>query len=394
MRVALLSAVEFTDQGTLRAFLTIGGRSVIAWQVDLAVSLGCERIICLATGPRPELIELQKEVEGRGLQFRMVRGPLQLVGLMSADNEIVVIEDGLVMDVALASEIAGSSRSIAALPGDEGVSAGFERIDADRAWAGLLVARGNIVERLADMPADADAVSLLLRLALQSGTQVVLLDRQRMASGELILASDEASIAKREVALLDQAVTRSSWTAPAYAISSRFARWLAPRALKKGPIIAKALAVVTAGAGIACSVVDYTWVSLILAAVAIFSWQVGNALSDMDSRMRGAARSVKKIIITKALVDIVLIVILVLPASLPMLAGQIFLPLISIGLARLAERDAGKVLSGLASDRVLLALVLAPAASIGRLDEMLALVSLSFLAAALFVRRPSRITGD
>ena len=192
LRTALLSAVERSEDGTPRAFLELGGRTILVWQADLAISLGCERIVCLAQGPTPELLELQQELEEKGLSFQLIRGSLQLVSLLSADQDILVLADGLVFDRELAHAAIGDKRGIAALPAEEGIAAGFERIDANRAWAGLLVARANIVERLADMPPDVDTISLILRLALQAGVPVVLCDKQHLDSGNVLIGNGEA----------------------------------------------------------------------------------------------------------------------------------------------------------------------------------------------------------
>ncbi|WP_206678135.1 hypothetical protein, partial [Salmonella enterica] len=59
----------------------------------------------------------------------------------------------------------------------------FERIDADRAWAGILRTRGDRVARLAEMPPASDAASALLRIALQGGDPVVMLPADTIAGG-------------------------------------------------------------------------------------------------------------------------------------------------------------------------------------------------------------------
>lgn len=393
MRIALLSALEPTETGSQRAFLTIGGRTLIEWQADLALRLGCERIICLADGAVPELIELQRDIEGRGHQFQLVRGPLQLVGLVSADQELVVLADGAVIDPELAEEIAGSSRGVAALPADQGIAAGFERIDADRAWAGLLVTRANIVERLADLPPDADTVSLLLRLALQSGTQVVLVDKQRLSSGELILATSDIALAKRETALLDRAAVSAPWTAPGLAIANRLARRLSPGAMVKGPLIGWVIAALAGMGAIGLAYSDYTFSALVLAAIAGFSLAVSASFKMLSSRLRGLIGKKRYALWNSALIDILLIAVLMLPTTPPMVMRRLFLPLILLGLLRLATRHLSPRFAALFSDRVLLALLLAPPAWFGILPQAMAALSLLILASLLLAGRQTQITG-
>ncbi|WFL77132.1 hypothetical protein P7228_14235 [Altererythrobacter arenosus] len=371
----------------------IGGRSLIAWQADLALRLGCERVVCLARGLVPELIELQREIEARGRQFQIIRGPLQLVGLTSADNELLVLADGLVIDPELADSIVGKGRGVAALPADEGIAAGFERIDADRSWGGILVARGQIVERLADMPPDIDTVSLLLRLALQAGTQVVLLEKQKLASGELILAKGEAALEKRETALLDRAAQSNPWTAPGLALANRLARRFSPKGLDRGPIAGLVAGGIAGLAAIGLAATDYPFPALILVALASFSLRLSAAFKALASRLRGIGGSSKHLFWNNALVDVLLTVVLVLPTTAPMIPRRLFLPLILIGLLRLGARHPNRRISALFSDRILLALVLAPAAWFGVLTQAMAVLSLLILAVLLGSGRQSQITG-
>lgn len=394
MRIALLSALEQADSGELRAFLKIGGRAIIAWQADLALRLGAERIICLAQSAVPELIELQREIEGRGKRFQLIRGPLQLVSLVSADQEILVFADGLVVDPELAEAVVAKTRGVAALPAEEGIAAGFERIDADRAWGGLLATRANIVERLADMPPDADTVSLLLRLTLQSGTQVILLDKQRLASGELILAQGEGALAKRETALLDRAAVATPWTAPGIALAHRLARRLSPGALERGPMGGLAAGIAFGLGAIGLSISDYKFAALLLVALATFALVISLAFRDLSRRLRGIVAAVKEVFWINVLIDILLISVLVLPSTLPMLARALFLPVLLIGLLRLGTRLPHRRVSAFLSDRILLALALAPAAWFGVLPQAMALASLVVLALLLWRGQGSRITGD
>ena len=393
MRIALLSALEKTDSGNPRAFLRIGGRTLLAWQADLAIALGCERIVCLSSGAVPEAIELQREIEARGVRFQLIRGPLQLVGLVSADQEILVLADGLVIDPALAQQIAGKTRAIAALPAEEGIAAGFERIDADRAWGGILVSRANIVERLADMPADADTISLLLRLALQSGTQVVLLDGQRLTNGELILASSDNILKDREKALLDIATIAVPWTAPGMALASRLTRKMAPDALAKGPSIGRFVGALSAIGALGLAASDYGYFALILMVISAVSLAISQLLSSLDQRLRGLLATSKLGRMIPVMFDLALVLVLAMPMTLPMVPQRVFLPLIVIGLLRLAERQLPKRLAALASDRILLALVLVPAARFDVTTSAIAIISLITLGLLIVNEYRSRITA-
>lgn len=365
MRTALLSAIERTPEGTLRAFLAMGGRPVIAWQLDLAIKLGCERVACLCEGTTPELIDLQRQAESAGLRFNLVRGPLQLVGLVSADHEIVALADGLMIDPALATGLVANQRGIAALPADRGISAGFERIDADHAWGGILAARGNIVERLADLPPDSDAIALLLRLALQAGTKRLELDNAALDSGELILASSADKVDERERALLDSSTAAVSWAGPGRALARLLARRLVPGALQKGPTIALGLSAALSAAAIALAAMGNGAIAVPLLALGAFTLATMQALRSIKQKLLGKEVDRKTQSIINALFDIVIIAVLTLPTAAFMLPRRVFLPLVLIGVLRVVAQGAKPACSALLSDRTLLLVLLVPAAVIG-----------------------------
>ena len=81
-----------------RAFQQMGGRCLIDWQLDLVRDLDCQRVICIAAGPSSQLDSFRNRVEQSGLEFHAIGGPLQLVSLVSADQELVVLGDGVIID--------------------------------------------------------------------------------------------------------------------------------------------------------------------------------------------------------------------------------------------------------------------------------------------------------
>lgn len=155
----------------LRAFLRIGGPSVARQQVALACQLDCERIVCIAAGPSAELAEIQQQVEARGAQFHLIRQAQALVGLVSAVDEVLVFADGLFASTSAAVNLLEEGQVVSVQPIEQGLTAGFERIDLNHAFGGVMRLPGRLVERLAELPADCDATSALLRIALQAGVR-------------------------------------------------------------------------------------------------------------------------------------------------------------------------------------------------------------------------------
>ena len=394
LRIALISSVERTPEGDLRAFQRIGGRTVIAWQVDLARELGCERIVCLSEGASPELIDLQRESEASGLRFNMIRGPLHLVGLVSADHDIVAIADGLVLERSLASVELADKRGILALPAEDGIAAGFERIDAEYAWAGLFVARANIAAQLADLPPDSDTMSVLLRLALQAGTRRVPVGKERLDSGELLLAMDRSELVRREKALLDHGGPSVPWSAPGKKAANWLARRFAPEGLARGPAIAGVSASVLGIGAVALSWVDQAFYGLLALSAGAIALGMGQCMSGMKARLLGQPEKAKLRRISNSLLDILGVCVLILPSLPFMLPRRAFLPLVLIGLLHLASRSGSARWKAMWNDRVLLFVTLAPAAWFGFLTQAMAVIVLAALVYCLISGRKSPITTD
>jgi hypothetical protein len=64
-----------------------------------------------------------------------------------------------------------AGQSVLVQPIDQGLAAGVERIDLNQAAAGAMRIPGRLVERMADLPPDCDAASVLQRIALQAGVR-------------------------------------------------------------------------------------------------------------------------------------------------------------------------------------------------------------------------------
>jgi hypothetical protein len=152
-----------------RAFLRVGGLTVARQQVALALALNCERVVCIAAGLVPELIELQHVVEAKGAQFHVIGQARALAGLVSSVDEIVVFSDGLFVSTEPAALLIEEGQAILVQPVESGLAAGFERIDLNHAAGGIMRLPGRLAERIGELPPDCDVASSLLRIALQAG---------------------------------------------------------------------------------------------------------------------------------------------------------------------------------------------------------------------------------
>ena len=193
MRVALLSltdAIAGEPQG-LRGYLTIGGRPLARHQLGLALALGCTRIIVVTEALTGEVIALQHATEAAGARFHVIAHAHALLPLVTAEDELFVLADGLLVlpDAALARLEEGPG--VLALPVEAGVAAGFERIDINHAFAGMIRMPGRLVAGLGELPPEWNAHAALLRLAVQGRVPMRLLPEALLADGRWVVVRNE-----------------------------------------------------------------------------------------------------------------------------------------------------------------------------------------------------------
>jgi hypothetical protein len=392
MRAALIAALRQTPGGTLRAELSLAGRSVLARQVDWLRSIGCERIWCLCERVDGEVLRLQQEVEAAGGSFQPLRGFLHLPALVRAEDELVILADGLLPDPALGAVLLAqgpSPRFVGTLPATSPLVAqhpeDFERIDAQHHWAGLLAMRGAPVQHLADFPPDADAVSLLLRLALQAGTPCRALGGDDPAPAGWLLATDETALAAQEQALIARAAGVAEWRRPAQALARAGALVLAPEGLAKGPLVAGSGAAALHLGAIAAAVWGAGTVGLALAALGALAAALAGSLGRMAEELLGKGGSAVRLSRLDAAVDVALAaVVLIALSPSGTVAPLAMLGPVLVGLARLTP---GAAPLAVLADRAVLPGALAISAAFGLLPHATALLSLLLLG-GLLLRKP------
>jgi hypothetical protein len=384
-----------------RAFLRIAGASLAQHQLGLALALDCQRLICLARGPSPELIALQHGAEGAGLRFNIVTGPQQLSALVTATDELVVITEGLFADpVSVAPLLEGTRPVVLALPDDGAVAEGFERLDINNAAAGVMKIPGALVERLHDLPPDCDAASALTRVALQAGVQMrqVPPEVRGEASWKMVRGEGEALAIEAEWLRSRLAPGRSS------TLSDRIAGL---GVLSFGPSLlhaGNASTVVSIGGVVAlvlalCS----AWLSSPVPAfgLAALAWVLVRAI-ELLRRAERQAYSVAAPAIPRAdalgwLVDLSLVFVCVfvladgsgfVPAAL---GDRVFAPFMLVLMVHLAPRLLVDGLASWTSDRGVLALVLGAAAVMGYLGAAVRLLAVALTLASIVLppRRPN-----
>ncbi|WP_324827319.1 hypothetical protein [Qipengyuania zhejiangensis] len=375
--------------GTLRApFRYFAGSRIIERQVDLALAAGCEKIACLVDGVGREVVAAQERAESAGARFIALQEARPLSGLVSASDELLVIGAGVLPsdDIVLRH---AARPSVLVFPAADAVPKGFERIDPEFAWSGVMLAHGAIVERLSELPPDADVISCLLRIALQSGVRIQPLEKRLLDEGLWHFNPTEAELADRAEHWIHSHAAAAAFTAPGLAVSERIGTKLAKDLLggrgARIPAIAAGLAGVVA---LTLGILEFPVAALGFAALmAVFG-----AAGETVERISNAGRfGVHRSALAKAvdwLTDPILAILVALASPEDTQWLRLFVPAILFGLLRLGERWGAPRWQNTYRDRVALALLIVPAAFLGVAQPVVAVIALVVLV-SLFLA-PSR----
>ncbi len=397
MRIGLIAALRRSEDAGLRATLPLAGRSVLAWQAALLQSLGAERVLCLtdSTTASGDVLQLQHVLETGGTSFHALKGFAAIPALVRAEDDLIILADGLVPDPAVVRAVLGGegalTRAVATISSDHPLAAAhpedFERIDAARCWAGVLAMRGAPVQQLADMPADADAISLLLRLALQAGTPTRDLAARELVPERWRLAESTAAVAKRESDLVARAAPPADWRAPGIALASALVRASVPRGLAQGGLVAGGLGLALLLGAVLLAAFGPAAAALAMAAAGAFGAQVSLGFTGIASRLRREEPAARASAVLGAGVDILASLTLWFAlAPWPEWKPLAVLGAVLFGLARLVARTPDSPLGRSVPDRTSLLLLLALTAMVGRLPEAVSCLALGLLAALLLRR--------
>lgn len=161
-------------------------------QIGLAKGLKCQRIVCIAREPHPDITALRSAAESSGMTFDAVSGTRNLASHIAAADELVVMTEGLFVEPSRAVPLlAEGGAAVLVQPASGATEKGFERIDASHACAGLMRIPGHLVERMQQLPTDYEVVSTLTRIALQAGIPMRPVPPDAMEGVGWLLVRDE-----------------------------------------------------------------------------------------------------------------------------------------------------------------------------------------------------------
>jgi hypothetical protein len=274
-----------------RAFLSVAGVSLARHQLGLALALDCQRVICLARNTSPEIIALQHVAEDAGLQFAIAANSRQLVSFISPDDDVVVMGEGLFAEPASVVPLMSKSGSLVLVQPVEGaLAAGYERIDLNRASAGIIRMPGKLVENLQGLPPDFDVCSALLRIALQSGAEMREVPVDVRTGADWRLVRTEAEAVELENEWLRQRFSVGV-TSPGRAAARAGVLALGSSLLHAGNAsnALSAAVVATLGIGAVLAWFNIVWAAFFLTAIAWVIGESGRLLRSAERRVLGLA---------------------------------------------------------------------------------------------------------
>ena len=342
-----------------------------------------------------EVIDLQESAREGGAKFNAVSGCMSLLGQVTAADELLVFGDGVLPEAGVVEERLGGQGGVLVIPAEGAVEEGYERVDSEWAWAGVLRTRGSIIEGLSQLPPDSDPISALLRLSLQRGTRVIPLDGAKAMRSGWLLAKSEAQIAEYESDFLRRYASRSGFAQPLRALADLIAFRIAPAALDRSfsGTPAKLAAVLGIGGAFALGWREMPVIGLGVLALASFISDIGRALNGMLGAIH---QKVPKFPWLgegiSLLFELTFVALAVLSTASGRPMDQGVLALLVVGLLRLTGQSSRSALLGPLRDRTLILTGFAVVAAFGLLKPALSIVALAIVALLLVVQRRNRIT--
>jgi len=286
LRVALLSlmdAAQGEPQG-LRGLLPIGGRSILRHQLGLALALGCSRVVVLAETLTNDLVALQHAAEAGGARFHVIASTRALAPLVAAEDELLVLGEGLLAMPEDALRLLGDGPVVLTLPVETGLPLGFERIDINSAGAGAMLLPGKLIAALGDLPGDWNPGSALLRISSQARIVQRELPALLLDQGRWRLIRDEAEAHRAEPGWVRLHTAGAEVRSPGSWIAAGIVRMLGPALLHAGtrPYVIALGAAITALLGTGAGWFGWSGPGFAMLALAWLVHQVASLLARVE----------------------------------------------------------------------------------------------------------------
>ena len=390
MRAALISIAGQPRRAGGQEYVALAGKTIARRQLDFALADGCDQIFVLGDGASAEAIALRHAAEAAGARFQAISTGHGLLGAVGATDELLVLAPGLLPESASALEELRHGNAVLVMAAGPAVAAGFERIDLERAWAGALVVRGRLVERLAELPPESEPASALLRIALQARLSERRLPEQHLADGTWSIVGDGDDSALREREWVKRHFPEVAPFAPAARVADLALRPAAVSLLSQpraGLALVGGSAALLAGAA-ASAVVGWPAAAFVFVALGAVACEFGARFARLrDAPLR--RRNTRGSRLLPLAVDLALTSCGILAID-GTLARRLFPPLVLLGLLHAKSGGQNASLLDLPRDRALLALILAVGAALGFTEQAIMLAALVLLVANVAQSAASR----
>jgi hypothetical protein len=287
------SATEGHDDGPLRATLIFAGQTLVEYQARQAAEAGAGHISVHVGTVTPALSRSVDRLVADGINVALVRSPAELRQTVPPGTDILLVGDGIVAAQSCYSEMARRGAPTLLVINDHLTQNQFERIDARHRWAGL--ARLSYDQLLAtlrtlDDLADWDLQSTLLRYAVQSGGDRILVGDEALSKGQVALIRSQAAADTAEQHFLparSRQDTGQGWGERYifHPLAERFVPMLLRQQVEPSPVRVSAAAL----AAIAVIMATYgiTWPALLLFLVTLGAEYMADAMARVVRRPGG-----------------------------------------------------------------------------------------------------------
>jgi hypothetical protein len=193
---ALIAAYQETEdrEGGLRALLPMAGRSLLEHQVRRAMAAGASHAVVLVERIPAALNAALDRLRRDGIAVTLARDPMDAADHFHPEEHVLLVADGLVAAPdcfdAMAARASPALLVVADVPANEH----FERVDAEKRWAGLALTNVETIAATAQMLGDWDLQSTLMRRIVQGGADFLPVDGE---AGVVDEASEAVVLAER-----------------------------------------------------------------------------------------------------------------------------------------------------------------------------------------------------
>lgn len=379
MRAALISIVGQPRRTEGQGHLELAGKTIARRQLDFVLAAGCGQVFVLGDGASAEAIALRHVAEGAGARFQAIGTGHGLLGAVGATDDLLAIAPGLLPESS--EQLAQLQRGpvILVMPAEPAVAAGLERIDVDRAWAGALVVRGRLVERLAELPPESEPAAALLRIALQARVPEHRVPEQLLADGgwSVVPDGDETPLGREWI---DRHFPRAASWSPSALLAERGLRPLAGRLLAtpRSSVAMVAGTVALLAGGIVAAALGWPAPAFGLVALAAVAGDASGQFAELRRAplMQGADRGRWPLPLVTDLALAACAALAIAGAPL----HRLFPPLVLLGLLHVRAAGRGPSPADLSRDRAVIGLILAAASAFGLAETAIMLVALVLLA--------------